>query len=225
MKYVVSLFFIVFFSDCSSIRVSQKKIVFFGDSITELGVKPSGYITELKKILSENNQNNYQLIGSGISGDKVYDLYLRLEEDVLAKKPHVVVIWIGVNDVWHKKLLGTGTDPEKFEKIYNALIKKLKQNNIRVYLSTPAVIGERTEGNELDKDLEKYASIIRSIAQKNDCTLIDLRKLFLDYNKIHNTSNLDRGILTYDGVHLNDKGNQLVAQEMYKVLHKTLALK
>jgi lysophospholipase L1-like esterase len=56
----------------------------------------------------------------------VYDLYLRLEEDVLKKRPDVVVIWIGVNDVWHKTILGTGTDADKFEKFYTAIINKLK---------------------------------------------------------------------------------------------------
>jgi len=46
------------------------------------------------------------------------------------------VIWVGVNDVWHKTLLGTGTDADKFEKFYQAIIKKLKDKNIkgRVYV-------------------------------------------------------------------------------------------
>ena len=64
-----------------------------------------------------------------------------MDEDVLAKSPNAVVIWIGVNDVWHKKLLGTGTDADKFEKFYTAIIKKLRERNISVFLCTPAVIG------------------------------------------------------------------------------------
>lgn len=128
---------------------------------------------------------------------------------------------MGVNDVWHKKTFGTGTDPDKFEKFYNALIKKLQSRNIKVLLCTPAAIGEKTDhSNELDGDLNKYSSIIRNIAKNNNCELIDLRKTFLQYNLANNSENKDRNILTSDGVHLNEKGNRLVAEEMMKALVK-----
>jgi lysophospholipase L1-like esterase len=123
--------------------------------------------------------------------------------------------------VWHKKTSGTGTDADKFEKFYNALIKKLQAKNIKVYICTPAAIGEKTDfTNELDGDLNKYAAIIRNIAQKNNVGLIDLRKAFLDYNLANNPENKDRNILTTDGVHLNEKGNQFVAEQMQKALYK-----
>jgi len=48
--------------------------------------------------------------------------------------------------------------------------------------------------------------------------LIDLRKIFLAYNVANNPENKTKGILTTDGVHLNAKGNQLVADEMWKVI-------
>ena len=96
----------------------KKRIVFFGDSITQAGVQPTGYITKLTQLLTGKNiGNNYELIGAGIGGNKAYDLYLRMDDDVLAKKPDAVVIWVGVNDVWHKRTYGTGTDADKFEKI------------------------------------------------------------------------------------------------------------
>lgn len=206
----------------SAFTLPQQKqhILFFGDSITQAGVEPNGYITVFGQMLqSKGLADRYQLTGAGIGGNKIYDLYLRMEDDVLAKKPNTVVIWVGVNDVWHKKSFGTGTDPDKFEKFYNAVIKKLKAQNIRVLLCTPAAIGEKTDfSNELDGDLNKYSHIIRSIAQNNQCELIDLRKAFLAYNLAHNPENKDRNILTTDGVHLNEKGNELVAQEMMKAL-------
>ena len=93
----------------------KKKVVFFGDSITEAAVNPGGYIRLIDTIIQkEGLSNNYDLIGAGISGNKVYDLYLRLEKDVLEKNPDIVVIYIGVNDVWHKMNGGTGTDYDKF---------------------------------------------------------------------------------------------------------------
>jgi len=149
----------------------------------------------------------------------VYDLYLRMEDDVLSKNPEVVVIYVGVNDVWHKSSYGTGTDPDKFEKFYQALISKIKGKGSKIILTTPAAIGEKTDfTNQQDGDLNKYSIIIRSLAQKNNLPVVDLRKGLLEYNLHNNPENKDRGILTTDGVHLNDKGNQYVADEMWKAI-------
>lgn len=212
------------FAVLSAFTVVQKKqrVVFFGDSITQQGAGANGYIMMMGDMLKQKGlDNQYELVGAGISGNKVYDLYLRMEDDVLAKNPDVVIIWIGVNDVWHKKTSGTGTDADKFERFYNAIIKKLKDKHIKVILCTPAAIGEKTDyTNELDGDLNKYAAIIRDIAQKNNCPLIDLRKAFLDYNLANNKENKESGILTRDRVHLNETGNKFVAEEMLKVLLK-----
>src|SRR5258706_1680898 len=204
----------------SFLVLQKKKVVFFGDSITEAGAKPGGYILKIGDLAAgEKVADQFELIGAGIGGNKVYDLYLRLEDDVLSKSPDVVMIFIGVNDVWHKRTSGTGTDADKFEKFYTAIIKKLQARNIKVLICTPAAIGEKTDfSNELDGDLNKYAGIIRNIANNNSCQLIDLRKLFLEYNKQYNTENKESGILTSDRVHLNEKGNQFVAEEMWRVI-------
>jgi len=198
------------------------KIVFVGDSITQAGVNPGGYIDVKKNRLEKANiKDQYQLIGAGIGGNKVYDLYLRLEEDVLVHKPDVVVIWVGVNDVWHKRSHGTGTDADKFEKFYVALIKKIQATGAKVIVATPATIGERTDfSNELDGDLNLYSRMIRTIAARFDCPVADFRKEFLQYNIANNPQNKESGILTTDRVHLNEKGNQLVADILYKMLIK-----
>lgn len=198
----------------------KKKIIFFGDSITEQAVTPGGFIVRIDSMLRKN-KDSYELIGAGVSSNKIYDLYLRLENDVLDKNPDVVVIFIGVNDVWHKRLLGTGTDADKFEIFYSAVLKKLADKNIKIIICTPAAIGEKTDlTNELDGDLNRYCNIVRGIAVKNNLPLIDLRKIFQAYNLKNNPENKDRGILTADGVHLNERGNQLVADEMWKVISK-----
>ncbi len=198
------------------------KVVFFGDSITEAGVKTGGYIDKMKAVLDKNGiKDNYQLIGAGVSGNKIYDLFLRLEDDVLAQKPDVVVIWVGVNDVWHKRTFGTGTDADKFEKFYVALIRKLQSLSIKVIVATPAAIGEKTDfTNELDGDLNKYSQILRDIAAKYDCPVADFRKEFLKHNLEKNKDNKESGILTTDRVHLNDAGNQFVADIFYKLIVK-----
>lgn len=219
IRAIIAILVLFVFAAFSTMQQKQR-VIFFGDSITQAAVQPKGYITVMGELMKQKNiADRYELVGAGISGNKVYDLYLRMEEDVLAKNPNTVLIYIGVNDVWHKKTSGTGTDADKFERFYNALIKKLKDKNIKVIVCTPAAIGERTDNtNELDGDLNRYAKMIRQIAQNNNCPLVDLRKAFIDYNLANNKENRDRGILTTDGVHLNEKGNQFVAEEMMKVL-------
>lgn len=222
MKKLLRLSFASFFLTAAMAMTVQKRqrIIFFGDSITQAGVNPGGYISRMTEALNKKGlASQYELIGAGIGGNKVYDLYLRMDSDVLAKAPDMVVIWVGVNDVWHKASFGTGTDPDKFEKFYTAIIKKLQAKNIKVFLTTPAAIGERTDfSNPQDGDLNLYANSIRKLARANNCSLIDLRKTFLDYNLQHNGENKESGILTTDRVHLNDVGNALVADEMMKAV-------
>ncbi len=220
MKKMLLSFTILGLFSFFTLKQKKQHIIFFGDSITQAAVKPNGFILQLDSMLRQKGMDNrYELTGAGIGGNKVYDLYLRLDDDVLAKNPDEVVIWVGVNDVWHKRTFGTGTDPDKFEKFYTAIIKKLQAKNIKVVLCTPSTIGEKTDfSNEQDGDLNKYAGIIRNIARNNNCQLIDLRKVFLDENLKKNAENKDRGILTLDGVHLNDAGNTLVADVMFKAL-------
>lgn len=218
MKALIA--FLCLISLLSLTPMQKKKVIFFGDSITEAGVKPGGYVLKVGDLAAKDNLAlQYEFSGAGIGGNKIYDLYLRMDEDVLAKNPTIVVVYIGVNDVWHKRTHGTGTDADKFEKFYTAVIKKLQAKNCKVVLATPAAIGEKTDfSNELDGDLNKYSALIRSLATKNSLALVDLRKVFLDYNKQYNTENKESGVLTTDRVHLNEKGNELVANEMWKVI-------
>ncbi len=200
----------------TSMGPKPKKIIFFGDSITEMGVKAGGYVSLIKKSL---DPSKYMVTGAGIGGNKIYDLYLRLEDDVLNKKPDLVVIYIGVNDVWHKQSSKTGTDQPKFVKFYQALINKITASGAKVILCTPAVIGEKKNGaNEMDAELDKYSKEILQLAAVNKLPIVDLRKLFTDYQVANNNNDADKGVLTTDGVHLNDKGNQLVAAQLLPLI-------
>ena len=220
MKSILIAFVAVLFLASFVNMQKKQRVIFFGDSITQAGVQPTGYITKLAELLKQKGlDNNYELLGAGVGGNKVYDLFLRMDEDVLSKNPDMVIIWVGVNDVWHKRSSGTGTDADKFEKFYTAILNKFQQKNIKVAICTPAAIGEKTDfTNELDGDLNKYSAIIRNIAQKNNCALVDLRHAFLQYNLSNNKENKEMGILTTDRVHLNEKGNLFVAEEMLKAV-------
>jgi len=220
MKLRAAALVLILLGTMSSTFQKKTRVVFFGDSITQAGVKPGGYITLIGESLEKQGlASQYELIGAGISGNKVYDLYLRMDDDVLAKNPDIVFIWIGVNDVWHKASSGTGTDANKFTGFYEAIIKKLQAKNIQVILATPAAIGERTDyTNQQDGDLNLYSKIIRDLAKKYNCKLVDLRTAFREYNLKNNPENKESGILTTDRVHLNDKGNQFVAEQFMNAL-------
>ena len=61
-----------------------------------------------------------------------------------------------------------------------------------------------------------FSSWIRNYAADKNLGLVDLRKSFHEYSVANNPKNEDRGILTTDRVHLNEKGNAFVAAEMWK---------
>jgi isoamyl acetate esterase len=197
----------------------KTKVLFFGDSITEEGLRRKGYITVLSKLIKqEAEEEKYDLIGAGVNGNKVWDLLQRVDADVLSRGPDIVVVFIGVNDVWHKQV-DAGTDVDRFEDLYNTLLEKLKVGRSKIILCTTAVIGEKVDSNnEFEGDLNSFNEVIKKIASSNDLPLIDLRKAFINYNLANNPENQEAGILTTDGVHLNDEGNELVAREMWKVI-------
>lgn len=197
------------------------RIVFFGDSITQQGISKMGYITLLKNKL---DSHTIELIGAGVNGNKIYDLFLRLETDVLAKKPDLVLIYIGINDVWHKQSSGTGTDYYKFIKFYEAIIDKIQRAGSKMILCTPTLIGENIkEVSYVNEELEQYADAVRNLAKQNQLLLCDLRNAFLDFEHRYNPELKNEGILTTDGVHLNAKGNALVAETMLPfILEQTL---
>lgn len=206
-------------------------IVFFGDSITELGVNPGGYVTLVKRAIdSAHPDKNIQVAGSGISGHKVPDLQARLEWDVLSCDPDIVFIYIGINDVWHWELAKTqhnlsGTTPKDFEEGLIDMILRMKEEGIQVILCTPTVVGEQKAGvNPLDPMLDEYANISRKVSRSAEIQLLDLRASFVEFLEANNPDDTYQDILTYDGVHLNDRGNRFVARLVLESLDVSVAL-
>src|SRR5476649_1434537 len=91
-------------------------ILFQGDSITDANRDKkqtianatasmgSGYaLLAGSDLLLKNQDKNLQIFNKGVSGDKVYQLADRWEEDCLQLKPNVLSILIGVNDYWAVK--------------------------------------------------------------------------------------------------------------------------
>lgn len=220
LGFVMSLTTATFAADPIPLKQGER-IVMLGDSITQAGVRPDGYVTQLSLALAEKYpEKKITVMGAGISGNKVPDLQKRLEKDVIAKKPTLVVIYIGINDVWHgQKNPANGTSKEAFRDGLNEIIDKIQDAGARVILCTPSVIGEKKPGtNSLDAKLDEFAEISRDVAKKQDVVMCDLRKAFQDHLTKNNPDDKDRGILTGDGVHLTKAGNEFVAETMLKVL-------
>ncbi|MFM2063900.1 MAG: hypothetical protein RLZZ507_3571 [Cyanobacteriota bacterium] len=212
--------------ETSTLTPTFARVIFFGDSITRAGNQQKGYVTIVRDTLQKEYPNpTVEVIGSGIDGNKVPNLQARLKKDVITKGPTHVVIYIGVNDVWH--FYGfkqeTGTQRQVFEQGLRDLIKQIRENGSEVSLCTPSVIGEDPDSSKpVNQLLIEYAEISRKVARTSGAHLCDLRSAFEQYLKNNNPDKVDKGILTSDGVHLNDQGNLFVANFMLNHLRPLL---
>ena len=203
------------------------KVVFLGDSITAQGARPGGYVALTSEAIAKAYPDlNIKIIGAGVGGHKVSNCQKRLKADVLDKKPTVVFIYIGINDVWHwthPKVVARGkkgTTPEDFESGLRDMIGQIKDVGARVILCTPTVIGEKSHGeNPEDKMLDQYSDISRKVATDTGSQLLDLRKSFIEYLKENNLKNADQKILTVDRVHMNEDGNRLLSKLVLDALN------
>ena len=219
MKKYLWLFLIVLMTSCNG---NKKQVVFLGDSITEEGrTLELGFINLLEESL---DSEKFNLIGKGISGDKVSDLLVRYENDVLAQNPDIVFIYIGINDVWHSYDVGKGSDIDFYEKGLRKIITDIKKRGAKIILCTPTVIGERvTFEDELeikrDQELDAFSGVVRNLASEFNTELLDLRTIFKDYIAENNKNNEYQDFLTDDGVHLNDAGNKLLSEKMLNYIN------
>ncbi|MCH2104420.1 MAG: GDSL-type esterase/lipase family protein [Planctomycetes bacterium] len=199
----------------------DERVAFLGDSITQGGNNPGGYVDLVRQVLKEQKPDSV-VIPAGISGHKVPDLLKRFKRDVMDKGATLVFIYIGINDVWHSTS-GNGTPAEEFEAGLHTLIKDLRASGADVVLATPSVIGEKPHGeNSLDAMLTEYAAISRKVAAAEGVVLCDLQRAFHEHLGVFNPEDKDKGILTNDGVHLNKEGNIFLATEAARALREAV---
>ena len=109
------------------------KILFFGDSITDMSrnrnenaeeiyTYGSGYPMLVASALYRKNPLEYQVINRGIGGDRSVDLYARIKRDVWNLNPDVLSILVGINDIWHELNENDGVELDRFEKIYSMIV-------------------------------------------------------------------------------------------------------
>jgi lysophospholipase L1-like esterase len=205
--------------DLAAKKVSLKqgdRIIFFGDSLTNLAgeEKPKehvmkGYVRIVRDTLQATHKDkNIEVDWVATGGHTVPDLLKRVDADVIAKKPAIVVIQIGCNDARR-------IPRETFQTSLEELIDKLQKAGVQVVQCTLTSVGEKYDGtNKDDPKLDEFAQVEREVAKVKNVPLNDLRKAFVAYWKKNNPDNKPAGVLTYDGNHFNQKGHDFVAEQM-----------
>ena len=190
-------------------------IVAIGDSITAGG----GYLRDIDAALAGLYPALQlpKIINAGIGGQKAEDLVGRFQRDVVDRKPAVVTLSIGINDVWHR--LNAPHDAQVL-KAYKENVAKMvamaQAKGIKVILLTPTLIQEdpAAEGNQR---LVKYVDAMKAIAQAKKCGLADLHGMFLEALK-HKPAGVQGNWLTGDGVHMQPLGDAVMAAGVLRAL-------
>lgn len=196
-----------------------RTVVFFGDSITEAG----GYIRVLgDRLKAERPGLDVKLVNRGHSGYRVPMIQPLLQKEVLDMDPALVVIYIGINDVWHS-MRGQGTPKDEYEAGLRDMVTRSHDAGVKVVLCSPSIIGEFPRGsNPLDAMLDEYTEISRAVAEETGATFCDLRAAFFAYLAEHKTDRSDRGVLTSDGVHMLPAGDALLIETMAGAMRAAL---
>ncbi len=193
-------------------------IVFLGDSITQAATQPEGYIS-LFDLFCGVNGHEVKPINAGISGHKSNDMLARVDKDVLAHDPDWVSVSCGVNDVWHQfNDPPRGTDYDNYTKNMTQLIDKIRQSGAKVLLLTSTPIDENLDSKE-NKLLKKYNAFLRGLAKDEGLLLCDLNQAF--EKRLSMKMFPETKLLTTDGVHMNPRGNRLMARTLLTALGAT----
>jgi len=189
---------------------SGQKIAFLGDSITQGGVGPQGYVTLVIRGL-EANGVKATAIPAGISGHKSNDMLARLDNDVLSKKPDWMTLSCGVNDVWHG---ANGVPLDKYKENISKIVEQCQTAGVKVMILTSTMIGE-DQPNPNNQKLMAYNEFLRTLAKDKKCLLADLNA---DMQAAIAKAGPDKkgNLLTADGVHMNPAGNVMMATGVLK---------
>ena len=193
------------------------RIVTLGDSITQNG----GYQAFMKKVLDRFYPDlKVEIINAGVGGDKSTDMAIRLQKDVIERKPTIVTLSCGVNDVWHSFLFKPpkGVDLDTFTRTVTQMVRKIKAaTKAEIYLLTPTVIYEKLP-SEQNLKLAPYCEAVRQIARQEQVNLVDLNQLFNLVIRATQIGGAPDFHPTSDGVHMKPAGNFLMGAAILRAL-------
>jgi acyl-CoA thioesterase-1 len=207
------------------------RIVTLGDSITQAGAEPGGYVWLMDRYLKAIYPSTpIEIVNAGISGHKSTDMQARFERDVLAAKPQLVTISVGVNDVWHAFRdfqtqqdhpdgdLPNGVPLPVYTEKLEAMIAAATTAGIKVVLVTPTPIHENPSTAE-NQRLRSYLAAMSELARKHGWVVVDVNGVMTDVIVAYRrAAGPHRNVLTTDGVHMNAAGNQLMAWQILRAM-------
>ncbi len=207
----------------------MKRIVFQGDSITDAGrsrentaERGFGYPTLVSAELGYKYPLEFDFINTGISGNRIVDLYARIKRDIINLKPDYLTILIGINDVWHEINDRNGVDNDKFMRVYSALIEEVKTMlpEIKIFILEPFVLSASATEKKYGifrRETEMRAESAKKIAEKYDLTFIPLQADFDEAEK-----KAEASYWLSDGVHPTSAGHELIAKKLTAALEKEI---
>jgi lysophospholipase L1-like esterase len=217
-------------------------IVMLGDSTTATrgdAIKKV-YACRVQEALTNEGIASW-VTNSGIGGDTTEGARARLEHDVLAHNPDLVVIQFGINDSAidvHKDppQKEPRISPKQYEANLRYLVDECLKKKAKVVLMTTNQMRWTDKLKSLygkppynpndpmsfnDTTLRGYNEIVRKVAREKNVSLVDIHVAYDEYEK--KTGKTVDSILL-DGMHPGDFGHELVTEMLLPAIRKELNL-
>lgn len=180
------------------------RIVCFGDSITGVYYH-SGSQRAWCDMLGLALGKAYpiarlDMINAGISGHTTVQALARIDKDVIARQPHLVVVKFGMNDVARVPL-------EQFKTNMQAISRRCLATGAAVVLCTPNSVFENTA--RPNAKLSAFSMAIRETARDLKLPLVDL---FRDWQEQRKSNEIAWSLLMSDAIHPNMNGHRRIAE-------------
>ena len=192
-------------------------VLFYGDSITDAGRRGEnnnaglghGYAALCAALLAGRYpQLGLRFTNAGISGNRVYDLEDRLEADLLAGRPTVVSVMIGINDTWRRYDSDLPSPVADFEASYARLLERIADElAARLVICEPFLLPAPPDRVAWREDLDPRIAAVRRLAVRFGAILVPLDGAF--------AAAACRQAMDYwlpDGVHPTPAGHALIAE-------------
>lgn len=207
---------------------ANMKILFFGDSATdakrlrsnddagrvpeEYSNEPralgSGYVFLIAAELYTEKPNYYQILNRGIGGDRLPQLYGRINLDVWREKPDVLNIWVGGNDMPREKNPNS-TDLKRWGRLYRMMIEETLER----LPDTKILICEPWWPRPAYKQIaSEYAAEAKKIAQEFNLPFVSLMDKLEKAVEVYGYDTC-----YYDGVHPSVEACKIIADEWLRV--------
>ncbi|MFP4106612.1 MAG: SGNH/GDSL hydrolase family protein [Phycisphaerae bacterium] len=189
-------------------------VLFYGDSITDVGRRScgeklgGGYPRLLASQLAADLPDwELTFTNTGISGNRIYDLEERLEEDLLAHRPTLVSILIGINDTWRRYDRDVVSPIEEFDASYRRILQRIDDElSAKIVVLEPFLLPVPEAKKQWREDLDPRIQAVREIARDTGATFVPLDGLFA-------AASCRRRMDFWlpDGVHPSPAGHGLIA--------------